>query len=231
MLHKQTASPRLACCRRGQWQRCRGGGEGASCDWVCGLDLLGLRQGEPSPAAPRYRVGPRLRHSRQILKATHSDLETAQRRARVLQVLHLNGLQYKPPPATRHLFGDPSTQRDVFTDFQKVPRIQSALKTDNWSKRKSRIYSLFFGSHTANLPRFYLTIGGWDCTSAVCFQVSSDRKILDANSDWSGARLRCLINLHKQRRNMKSAVEMVSLAWTSQPETIPVDEKSNNPAV
>ena len=54
-------------------------------------------------------------------------------------------MDYKPPPATRHLFGDPTTQFDVFTDFPKVPRIQSALKTDNWSKRKSRIYSLFFG--------------------------------------------------------------------------------------
>ena len=51
--------------------------------------------------------------------------------------LHLHGLQYKPPPATRHLFGEPSTQCYVLTDFQKVPRIQSALKTDNWSKRKS----------------------------------------------------------------------------------------------
>lgn len=54
-------------------------------------------------------------------------------------------MDYKPPAATKHMFSTSTTRYEVFKDYPAVPRMQAALKTDNWTKRKNRVYSFFFG--------------------------------------------------------------------------------------
>ena len=54
-------------------------------------------------------------------------------------------MDYKPPAASRHLFNTATGRYDVFKDYPRVSRIQAALKTDKWTRRKNKVYSFFFG--------------------------------------------------------------------------------------